>query len=193
MERIDHDTSARPMASSVASDYRRDMRVVTDESHVTVETSPRGILAAAAHDLRIDAPIASGETTDDAHAAARFTVASMRVTASRRRGTSAWHDPSEKDARDIEQRIRGEAFEGVAEIAIDATLDGERARITTRAGRAQTVEAPVRVERDGARTKVHGECDLSLQALGTGKIHVPLGAIKLDDRVHVTFEVVFAA
>lgn len=166
------------------------MRIVTEASHVTIETAPRGILAAAAHDLQIDAPIASGEATDEARCTARFTVASMRVASSRRHGTAAWHTPNEKDARDIERRIRDEAFAGSSEIAVDAALDGDRASITTRAARSQTVSVPVRVERDGARTTVHGECDLSLEALGTGKIHVPLGAIKLDDRVHVRFDVV---
>lgn len=167
------------------------MRIVPEASRVTVETAPRGLLAAAAHDLRIDAPVASGESADS-RCTARFTVASMRVASSRRHGTSAWHDPNEKDAADIQRRIRDEAFEGVTEIAVEAALDGARATITTRAARAQTVTVPVRVERDGERTKVHGECELSLEALGTGKIHVPLGAIKLDDRVRVTFDVVLA-
>ena len=168
------------------------MRIVPEASRVTVETAPRGLLAAAAHDLRIDAPVSSGESADGARCTARFTVASMRVASSRRHGTSAWHDPNAKDAADIERRIRDEAFEGVREIAVDAALDGSRATITTRAARAETVTVPVRVEREGERTTVHGECELSLEALGTGKIHVPLGAIKLDDRVRVTFDVVLA-
>ncbi|HEY1957545.1 MAG TPA: hypothetical protein VGH28_18125 [Polyangiaceae bacterium] len=168
------------------------MRILPKVSRVVIETQPRGVLAAVAHDLRIDAPITSGETTDDAHCTARFDVASMHVTASRRHGSAAWHDPTEKDARDIEGRIRDEAFEGLDEIVVAAALDGSRASIETRAARSQTVSVPVRVERDGTRTKVTGECDLSLEALGTGKIHVPLGAIKLDDRVHVTFEIVLA-
>ena len=169
------------------------MRIVPDASRVTIETRARGLLAAAAHDLRIDAPIAEGESPDGKRAAARFEVAKMKVAASRRHGTSAWHDPNERDARDIEERIRAEAFEGVREVVVEATLAGEgRATITTRARRAQRVELPVRVERDGATTRVSGSCHLSLDALGTGKIHVPLGAIKLEDRVTVSFEITFS-
>jgi hypothetical protein len=163
------------------------------ESQVTIETAPRGILAAAAHDLRIDAPIASGESEDGVRCTARFAVAAMRVASSRRHGTDAWQAPTERDARDIEERIRDQAFAGVKEIVVEARLEGDRrATITTRAARSQTVTVTADVERDGGKARVRGRCELSLAALGTGKIHVPLGAIKLDDRVVVTFDVRFA-
>lgn len=166
------------------------MKVLGSESRVIIETEARGLLAAAAHDLRIEAPIASGESPDGIHCVARFTVASMKVHESRRHGTSDWRDPNERDARDIEGRIRSEAFSGIKEIVVEAELGGAQASITVRAARTQRVEVPVRVERSNDKTTVHGKCDLSLQALGTGKIHVPLGAIKLDDRVTVMFDVV---
>lgn len=167
------------------------LRIVPSKSRVIVETTARGMLAAAAHDLRILAPVASGESEDGVRCTARFAVAAMKVDASRRHGTSAWHDPSEHDARDIEQRIREEAFAGRDHVIVDASLDGDRATICVRATRPQTVVVPVRVER-GDETAARGRCELSLEALGTGKIHVPLGAIKLEDRVSVEFEVVFA-
>ncbi len=170
------------------------MNVVSAESRVIVETAPRGLLAAAAHDLRIEAPVASGESPDGERCTARFSVAAMKVVSSRRHGTSDWHDPNDKDAKDIESRIRDEALAGVREIVVEGSLPqgSTRASITVRAQSTQKIEAPVSVTRDGEKTRVKGSCDLSLHALGTGRIHVPLGAIKLDDRVAVTFEIVLS-
>lgn len=168
------------------------MDIVAGESHVTIETAARGLLAAAAHDLRIDAPIDSGQAEGDLRCVARFSPSAMRVIASKRHGTSEWHDPSRGDASDIEARVRGEVFDGLSEIVVEASvpsLDAARATITVRAARTQTIEASVRIEREGELTKVHGVAELSLAALGTGKVRVPLGAIKVDDRVLVTFDV----
>ena len=106
----------------------------------------------------------------------------MKVVVSRRHGTSAWHVPDTNDKRDVENRIRTEVFAGLDEVRVEATAS----EITVYAVRSQTVAAVAHVE-DG---KVFGECELSLAALGVGKIHIPLGAVKLDDRVVVTFDVV---
>ncbi len=174
------------------------MNVVSAESRVIVETAPRGLLSAAAHDLRIEAPVASGESPDGMSCTARFSVAAMKVVSSRRHGTSDWRDPNDKDAKDIEARIRDEALAGVREIVVEGSLPknetggATRASITVRAQSTQKIEAPVSVTRDGEKTRVKGSCDLSLHALGTGRIHVPLGAIKLDDRIAVTFEIVLS-
>jgi hypothetical protein len=154
---------------------------VSKDSSVVIETTARGLLAAVAHDLRIEAPVASGEA-DDTTCVARFRVDAMKVVASRRHGTSEWHVPDTNDARDIEHRIRTEAFAGVDEVRVEATAS----KITVHAARTQAVATVAHVE-DG---KVFGECELSLAALGVGKIHIPLGAVKLDDRIVVTFDVV---
>jgi hypothetical protein len=179
------------------------MHIEAGESHVTIETTARGLLAAAAHDLRIAAPIAAGaaspasdDAADPLRCTARFPPDQMRVKASRRHGTSEWHDPTTNDARDIEGRIRSEVFAGVSAVVVDASVasaDATRARIVVRASRTQTVDVPVRIERDGDTTRVSGRCDLSLEALGTGKVRVPLGAIKVDDRVSVEFAIVLRA
>jgi hypothetical protein len=156
------------------------VRVAPEESSVIVEAHAAGLLAAVAHDLRIEAPIASGEA-DGERCTARFRVAAMKVVASRRHGTSAWRTPDERDARDVENRIRTEACPGIDEIRVEATVE----KITVHAARTQTV-ATVTVVEDG---KALGSCELSLAALGVGKIRVPLGAVKLDDHVLVTFDV----
>ena len=154
---------------------------MTNESSVIIETHAAGLLAAIAHDLRIDAPIAEGEA-DGARCTARFRVDAMKVVASRRHGTSEWHVPDTNDARDIEKRIRTEAFAGLDEVRIEATAS----KITVHAARSQTVATVAHVDPG----TVFGECELSLAALGVGKIHIPLGAVKLDDRIVVTFDVV---
>lgn len=168
------------------------LTVDASQSHVRIETEAGGLLAAVAHDLRIDAPVASGSSEDDAHCTLTFDVAKMRVVESSRHGADSWHAPSRSDADDIEGRIREELFAGCTSISAHGTLEGDRATIVVHAQKGQTVVVPVRVEREVTRTRATGRCELSLRALGTGKVKVPLGAIKLADRVVVTFDVSFA-
>ena len=156
------------------------MQIVVRASRVVIETTARGIASALGHDLRIEAPIASGEA-DGTKCTAHFEVAKMRVAEMRRHGAKAWGART-SDADDIERRIREEAFPDVKEIVVEAT----RETITVRAARSQTVMANASI----GEKKIEGTCELSLSALGVGKIRVPLGAIKLDDSVSVTYVIV---
>jgi len=156
------------------------MKVVPARSRVIVETTARGVLAAAGHDLRIEAPVAEGEA-DDEKCVAKFRVAEMRVAEMRRHGTKTWGAPT-SDAGDIELRVRDEAFPSLKEIVVEAT----RETITVRAARSQTVKTNASI----TPSRVEGTCELSLAALGVGKIRVPLGAIKLDDGIGVTYVIV---
>lgn len=54
---------------------------------------------------------------------------------------------------------------------------------------APRVRATVRA--DGDTIIAEGDCELSLAALGTGKVHVPMGAIRLKDEIRVRFRAVF--
>lgn len=157
-------------------------------SRVVIETRARGMLAAVAHDLRIEAPIAEGSSEDGATFRARFDVARMKVIESARHGTNAWHAPPASDAADIEHRIRSELFEGCDHVDVTGRLDAARASITVRSRGSQTIMLDVHVDRSQG-VRASGKCELSLRALDTGKVHVPLGAIKLDDTVSVTFDV----
>ncbi len=159
-------------------------------SRVVIETRARGMLAAVAHDLRIEAPIAEGSSEDGETFRARFDVARMKVVESSRHGANAWHAPSASDAADIEHRIRSELFEGCDHIDVDGKLEGDRATLTVRARGSETIALDVRIDRSQG-VHASGKCSLSLGALHTGKVHVPLGAIKLDDTVAVTFDVSF--
>jgi ethanolamine ammonia-lyase large subunit len=156
------------------------MKIAPARSRVVIETTARGVLAVAGHDLRIEAPVADGEA-DDERCAARFRVAEMRVVEMRRHGTKAWGAPT-SDAKDIERRIREEAFAGVKEITVEAT----RETIAVRAARTARVKTDATI----TANRIEGACALSLAALGVGKIRVPLGAIKLDDAVGVTYVIV---
>lgn len=157
------------------------VKIVSNECRVVIETTARGVLAAAGHDLRIEAPITNGEA-DDTKCVARFEIAKMRVVEMRRHGTKTWGART-SDAEDIERRIRDEAFPSVKEITVEAT----RETITVRAARSQAVRTDASI----TENRIEGTCELSLSALGVGKIRVPLGAIKLDDSVNVTYVIVF--
>jgi hypothetical protein len=168
------------------------LTVDVTKSRVRVETEAAGLLAALAHDLRIDAPIEAGSSSDGQSCVVHFRTDAMRVFESRRHGNGAWHPPSPSDAKDIEQRIHRELFQDSATVAVEGRLDGSFASLTVRARKAQTVRVPIRVERGDSGVRAQGRCELSLLALGTGRVHVPLGAIKLVDAVKITFDVVFA-
>jgi hypothetical protein len=168
------------------------LRVDTAKSRVEVETEASGLLAALAHDLRILAPIAEGTSPDGQSCLVRFRTDAMRVIQSCRHKTGAWHAPSSSDAKDIEGRIHRELFQGSAIVSVEGRLDGSFALLTARAQKAQTVRVPIRIERDSTTVRAMGQCELSLLALGTGRVHVPLGAIKLVDSVRITFDVLFA-
>jgi hypothetical protein len=164
------------------------------ETRVTVEVHAAGLLSAAAHDLRVAAESASGESADGTSLSARFPIEKLRIAASRRHGTREWHDPSRSDAADIEQRIRTEVFvgggAGGAQVDVEGSVENGRAQLTVRApGGTQRLATTVTVDTVGDKTRVRGACDLSLRALGTGPPRVPFGAIKLQDAVHVEFDV----
>jgi hypothetical protein len=166
------------------------LRIDSDRSRVIVETRAKGMLASLAHDLRVLAPL-QGETLDEERCAATFDVASMRVEQSCRHGTGHWEPPSRSDRTQIEEKIHSEVFRGVRTITVDATLSGTRASLSIRAGAGQQeLTVPVQVERSEASVRVRGEATLSLEALKAAQPKVPLGAIKLEDHVHVRFEVV---
>lgn len=160
---------------------------------MVIETRAKGMLASLAHDLRIVAPIASGESTSDDRCAASFDVGAMKIDKSCRHGTGAWGDPSPSDRSQIEEKISAEVFKGVRTITVDALLSGARAKLTVTAGAGkQTIDVPVTITRNDGVVHAKGEATLSLDALKAAQPKVPLGAIKLEDTVTVRFEVELA-
>jgi len=166
------------------------LRIETGRSRVVIETRAKGMLASLAHDLRILAPIASGEAATDDRCTASFDVSAMKIDKSCRHGTGAWGDPSSADRAQIEQKISDEVFKGVRTITVEAQLSGARAKITVVAGEGrQVVDVPVSVTREEGSVHGKGEATLSLEALKAAQPKVPLGAIKLEDSVVVRFEI----
>lgn len=157
---------------------------------MVIETRAKGMLASLAHDLRILAPIASGEAATDDRCTASFDVSAMKIDKSCRHGTGAWGDPSSGDRAQIEQKISDEVFKGVRTITVEVQLSGARAKITVVAGEGrQVVDVPVSVTREEGSVHAKGEATLSLEALKAAQPKVPLGAIKLEDSVVVRFEI----
>lgn len=167
------------------------LRIDTARSRVIIETRAKGMLASLAHDLRILAPIARGESAQDDRCTASFDVSAMRIDQSCRHGTGAWGAPSPSDRAQIEEKITSEVFRGVRSITVAATRTGSRATLEIAAGAGrQRVEVSVSVDRAEGAVKARGEATLSLSALEATQPKVPLGAIKLEDSVVVRFEVV---
>jgi hypothetical protein len=167
------------------------LTVDPNQSRIVIETRAMGLLASIAHDLRIAAPIREGMSADGQSWTVLFDVAEMRVTESARHGTGVWHAPKASDAADIEGRIRRELFAGCPVVSVKGQLADARVTLAVRAQREQTVGIPVSIERSGRTARATGRCELSLASLGTGKVRVPLGAIKLADPVTITFDVLF--
>jgi hypothetical protein len=158
-----------------------------ERSEVVIEVTAAGLLAAAAHDLQIVAKAASGASDDGVVMSVRFPVSGLSVWKSRRHGRGDWHEPSRSDAKDIEGRIRTQVFPKGDEIVVVGSED----TIVVRApGGEQRVVTNVTMERSDEETRVRGSCELSLRALGTGKVQIPLGAVKLEDIIRVRFNVV---
>ncbi len=167
------------------------LTIDSNRTHVVIETIARGMLARLAHDLHIEACEPRGEAVGDAEVRATFPIAKMVVVASRRHGSGPWGGPPESDRATIEQKIRTEVFPSVTEVRVTARIDGARARIEVDAQKGrQSVVTNVSVDRTAGEVRARGETTLSLSALGTGEPHVPLGAIKLEDAVRVTFDIV---
>jgi hypothetical protein len=167
------------------------LRIDSDRSRVIVETHAKGMLASLAHDLRILAPVA-GALEGESRCRATFSVRAMRVDQSCKHGSGAWGPPPASDRSQIEEKISSEVFRAAKEIVVEASLSGSRASLTIIAGGAkQVVDAAVEVARADAKVSVKGRARVSLESLGASQPKVPLGAIKLEDSVDVTFDVHF--
>lgn len=161
-----------------------------DRSEVTIHTTAQGMLSALAHDLDLTARIDRGDI-DGERITAYFPIADIAVVGMRRHGKSATHAPSPKDKDEIERRLRSEVFKGAGgDIVVVGHLDGRTATLEVRSafGRDKVTSHIERRDEDGTTT-VRGSCTLSLAALGTGKVSVPMGALRLSDAVGVRFAV----
>lgn len=154
-----------------------------------VTVRAEGPLARLAHDIRLEAGGATAES-DGETVRARFPVAGLRAVESSRHGKERFEPPTPRDAEEIESRVRTVALAGGEAVLVTATRD--RVEVTAPRGRQTVAPREVRVAREGARLRVRAVCTLSLSALGTGKVDMPLGAVRLSDAVEIDVDLTLA-
>lgn len=160
-----------------------------DASKIVIETFAEGLLSALAHDLRIEARDGEGTSDGDDAIVVTFPVRGLVLVESSKTGRGAYHAPSNGDREDIEGRIQKEVFRGATAVTVEAVQHGPSLRVVGPRGE-QSPRVRVAVREDADTLVAEGECALSLAALGTGRVHVPMGAIRLKDEVRVRFKVV---
>jgi hypothetical protein len=159
-------------------------------SKIVIETFAEGLLSALAHDLRIEARSGEGKSDADDTITVTFPVRGLCLVESSKKGKGDYHAPSDGDRKDIEARIEEQVFPGFSAVTVHAAKTGPTLRVVGPHGeQSPRVRATVRA--DGDTLVAEGDCELSLAALGTGKVHVPMGAIRLKDEIRVRFKAVF--
>jgi hypothetical protein len=159
-------------------------------SKIVIETFAEGMLSALAHDLRIEARDGEGKSDGDEHVVVTFPVRGLSLVESSKKGKGEYHAPSDGDRKDIEARIKEQVFAGATAVTVHAEKNPPSVRVVgPRGEQSPRVRATVRV--DGDVVVAEGDCDLSLASLGTGKVHVPMGAIRVKDQIRVRFRAVF--
>lgn len=163
-------------------------------SKLTLRTRATGMLAALAHDLEISATELRGAARlegDSWSGELEIPVAGLRVAGTLRGDTLDPSGVSDRDRREIEQRIRDEVLRGtdvVRVAASGATRDRGEARVTLVSGSAALQVTLSARDRDAGAVGVTGRCQLSMASLGVREVKGPLGAFKLKDALEVLFD-----
>ena len=159
------------------------------ESKVRVRTFAKGLLAALAHDLELDLPIASStiEQGDDGAWSGRVavTIADIRVVGVLRRGTVSTDVLSAGDRAEIEKRLR-EAFAPARTLVVTGAGTAERPQLHAELenkGKTPLRPDAVTITPMGDGVEVHASGTLSMRALGLPEIKGPLGAFVVKDDV----------
>lgn len=152
------------------------------------------MLAALAHDLEISATELRGTARLEGDAWSgelEIPVAGLRVAGTLRGDTLDPSGVSERDRREIEQRVRDEVLRGtdvVRVVASGATRARGEARVTLASGSAAQQVTLSTSDRDAGAVGVTGSCQLSMASLGVREVKGPLGAFKLKDGIEVLFD-----
>lgn len=177
------------------------------ESHLTVETRAKGMLAKLAHDLSIGATSLKCEATlDDGRLSLELSVpvAGLRVDGVRKSAHVDKSVLSSSDRSEIERKIREEVLRS-STVVVKTTCDAP-------SGLAQDgtheVSAPLTVELGSAKTEVRtratvttaagrvvarGKATVSMPSLGVAPVKGPLGAFRVDDDIEIVYDLVFRA
>ncbi len=170
-------------------------------STLKIFTYAEGLLAKLAHDLQLSASFGEGraqERGDRVEVTLRVPLASMRVEGVVKGGRLDRQVLSGKDQEDILAKMRSEVFGGAAvdaALVVSGELRGARfeGTLTAPSGKSAPIRAEVRRRVEPEVERAEGSLDLSLLALGSGRIKGPLGAFRVSDRVHVEFDAAFLA
>lgn len=158
-------------------------------SRIVIDSYAEGLLSAFAHDMRVEARDGSGESADDASIEVRFPVASLVAVESSKKGKRDYHSLDAKDARDVESRVRTQVFDGLDAIRVEARRQGDTGEVFVQAQRKAKARLRLTVREEEGAVIAEGEGTLSLAELGAGKVHVPMGAMKLKDEVRIQIKV----
>lgn len=165
------------------------LRFDPEKSRILIDTYAEGLLSAFAHDMRLEARAGSGETADDDAIEVRFPVTSLVAVESSKKGKRDYHALDSKDARDVESRVRTQVFDGLDAIRVEARRQGDSAEVFVQAQRKAKARLRLTVRDEDGGVTAEGEGTLSLADLGAGKVHVPMGAMKLKDEVRIQVKV----
>lgn len=173
--------------SGPRADAAPDMATI-EHGRVEVYTYKEGLLGRAAHDLRLTVHGFSIEGTPE-HVEARFDIRSFRVDGAMRDGRLDERALGERDKREILENVREKIlhadrplrFEGRAEaegggyrVEGELEMAGERRALS--------------LSLDRAGDRLQGEVELTPSRWGIKPFKALMGAIKLQDRVRVRFE-----
>lgn len=159
---------------------------------INLFTYKDGLLSAIAHDLRMSLERFEIEVdTDSQTVAGRFWPSSLRIDGAMKDGQLEPKGLSERDRRDIHNNITDKVlrtdhhpevrFHG--KLAIDAAIGRLDGTLTLN---GQDAPLAVTLRREGGRYR--GEADLVPSRWGVAPFKALMGAIKLQDRVRITFD-----
>jgi hypothetical protein len=96
---------------------------------------------------------------------------------------------SPSDREDALEKMQRDVFhtnrDGI--VRVEATADGDTAKVRVIPPRGKTAERTVRLRIDDAN-RVSGTFELSLEALGSDVVKGPMNAFRVKDRVEIAFE-----
>lgn len=171
-----------------------------DRTDVRIQTFAEGLFARLAHDLELVCRGLTGSARrDGSHATASLEARVGGIDVAGVRDRSGAVNPralSASDRADCLEKMRKDVFHASADavVRIEATLDGDTARIRLTPPSDRAVEVVVRPridEIEGGAARVSGAFELSLASIGSDVVKGPMGAFRVKDRVTVSFEAVF--
>jgi hypothetical protein len=175
-----------------------DLALDPKKSRVRIHTFAEGLFARLAHDLELSCTRLEGTATRDGKsgtARIEAPLGSIAVAGVLKGDRVDDRSLSPGDRYEILERMQDSVFhvKGDARdvrVVVEATFDGETARVKLKPPRGPAYETTVKVSVTDDRAS--GSFELSLSAIGSDPVKGPMGAFRMKDRVVVVFDVAFA-